>query len=65
MWLLSAHSALALIGAMAGIVLAREFTGLPPLVAIIGGGLAGAVLTGLLLSQVADRIERRLHRMGG
>jgi hypothetical protein len=65
MWLLSARTALSLIGAAAGIALAREFTGLSPLVAVIVGALAGSALAGLALSPVADRIDRTLHRMGG
>jgi hypothetical protein len=65
MWLLSARTALSLIGAAAGIALARKFTGLPPLVAVIVGALAGSALAGLALSPVADRIDRALHRMGG
>ena len=65
MWLLSARTALSLIGAVIGIALAREFTGLSPLVAIIVGGLAGSALAGLVLSPVADRVDRALHRMGG
>jgi phosphate/sulfate permease len=65
MWLLSTRTALSLIGAVAGIALAREFTGFSPLVAVIVGALAGSVLAGLVLSPVADRIDRTLHRMGG
>ena len=65
MWLISARTALALIGAAAGIALAREFTGLSPLVAVLVGALAGSALAGLALSPVADRIDRALHRMGG
>jgi hypothetical protein len=65
MWLLSARTALSLIGAAAGVVLAREFTGLSPFVAVIVGALAGSALAGLALSPVADRIDRTLHRMGG
>ena len=65
MWLLSARSALSLIGAAAGITLAREFTDLSPLVAVVVGALAGSALAGLALSPVADRIDRTLHRMGG
>ena len=65
MWLLSARSAVALIGAVGGIALTRELTGLPPLVAVIIGALAGSALAGLVLSPVADRIDRTLHRMGG
>ena len=65
MWLLSARSALSLIGAVTGIALTREFTGLSPLVAVIVGALGGLVLAGLVLSPMADRIDRTLHRMGG
>jgi hypothetical protein len=65
MWLLSARTAVSLIGAAAGIALAREFTGLSPVVAVIIGALAGSALAGLALSPVADRIDRTLHRMGG
>lgn len=65
MWLLSARSALSLVGAVAGIALTREFTGLSPLVAVIVGALGGSVLAGLVLSPMADRIDRILHRMGG
>jgi hypothetical protein len=64
-WLLSARTAVSLIGAVAGIALARELTGLSPLVAVIVGALAGSTLAGLALSPVADRIDRMLHRMGG
>jgi hypothetical protein len=64
-WLLSARTAVSLIGAVAGIALARELTGLSPLVAVIVGALAGSTLAGLALSPVADRIDRTLHRMGG
>jgi hypothetical protein len=65
MWLFSARTAFSLIGAVAGIALTREFTGLSPLVAVIIGALAGSALAGLVLSPVADRIDRALHRMGG
>ena len=64
MWLLSARTAVALIGAVGGIVLARELTDLSPLVAVIVGALAGSALAGLVLGGVADRIDRHLHRMG-
>jgi hypothetical protein len=65
MWLLSTRAALSLIGAVAGIALVREFTGLSPLVAVIVGAIAGSAVAGLALSPVADRIDRALHRMGG
>jgi hypothetical protein len=65
MWLLSARTAISLVGGVAGIALTREFTGLSPLVAVIVGALAGSALAGLMLSPVADRIDRTLHRMGG
>jgi hypothetical protein len=65
MWFLSARTALSLIGAAAGIVLAREFTGLSPPVAVIVGALAGSALAGVGLGRVANRIDRALHRMGG
>ena len=65
MWLLSARTALSLIGGVGGIALMREFTGLSPLVAVIVGGFAGSALAGLVLSPMADRIDRTLHRMGG
>jgi hypothetical protein len=64
-WLLSARSAVSLIGAFAGIALAREFTDLAPLVAVVVGALVGSALAGLVLAPVADRIDRTLHRMGG
>ena len=65
MWLVSARTALSLIGAAAGIVVAREFTGLSPLLAVIIGAVAGSALAGLALSPIADRIDSSLHRMGG
>jgi hypothetical protein len=64
-WLVSARTALSLIGAVAGIAFVREFTGLSPIVAVIAGALAGSALAGVVLSPVADRIDRTLHRMGG
>jgi uncharacterized membrane protein len=65
MWLLSARTAFSLIGAVAGIAFTREVIGLSPLVAVIVGALVGSALAGLVLSPLADRIDRTLHRMGG
>lgn len=65
MWLLPVRGTLALIGAVVGIVAARERVGLAPVVAVVVGGVVGSALAGLALGPVADRIEEGLHRMGG
>lgn len=65
MWLLSARTTFALIGAAAGIALVRELTGLPPVAALIVGAVAGSALAGVALGPVAERIDSALHRMGG
>ena len=65
MWLLSAHTALGLLGALAGIVLARTVTDLTPIVAVVVGGFAGWTLAAIVLGPAAERLDRMLHRMGG
>jgi hypothetical protein len=65
MWLLSAHTALGLLGALAGIVLARAVTDLTPIVAVVVGGFAGWTLAAIVLGPAAERLDRMLHRMGG
>ena len=65
MWLLSAQTALGLLGALAGIVLVRAVTDLAPVVAVLGGGFAGWTIAAIVLGPAAERLDRVLHRMGG
>jgi hypothetical protein len=51
--------------AFAGAALALALTDLSPPLAALVGGVAGWVLSSLLLGAAADRLDRRLHRMGG
>lgn len=65
MWLASARTVLAFAGALLGATLLRALTDLPPLAALLLGGLAGSALLTLLLGGAADRLDASLHRMGG
>jgi hypothetical protein len=60
----SVGTAVSLAGAFVGAALVLSFTGLSrPLAVLIGAG-AGWVLSSLVLSAAAERLDRRLHRMG-
>lgn len=65
MWLLSAQTALGLLGALAGVVLMRGVTDLAPIVALVVGGFAGWTVAAVVLGPAAERLDRMLHRMGG
>ena len=55
---------MSLAGAFVGALLALKLTGLSaPLAALLGAG-AGWVLASLILGGAAERLDRRLHRMG-
>jgi hypothetical protein len=64
-WLVSVGTAVSLAAALVGAVLARALTDLSPLLAVLIGGVAGWVLSSLFLGAAAERLDRRLHRMGG
>jgi hypothetical protein len=53
-----------LAGAFAGVVLALELTDLSRPLAVLIGGAAGWILAALVLGGPAERLDRRLHRMG-
>jgi hypothetical protein len=63
--LVSAGTAVSLTGALVGAALVRALTDLSPLLAVLIGGAAGWVLFSVLLGGAAERLDRRLHRMGG
>jgi hypothetical protein len=50
---------------MAGAALALILTDLSPVLAILIGATTGWVLSSLVLGPTAERLDRRLHRMGG
>jgi len=52
-------------GAVVGAALARALTDLSPPFALVVGGVAGWLLSSLVLGAAAERLDRRLHRMGG
>lgn len=62
MQLLSAHAALALFIAVVVFILLAAI-GVPLLIAVIAGGLAGWLLTQTVFRGVADRAERWLTTM--
>jgi hypothetical protein len=64
-WLVSVGTTVSLMGAFVGAVLVRALTDLSPLLAVVIGGFAGWVLAALVLGGAAERLDRRLHRMGG
>jgi hypothetical protein len=53
------------LGAFAGTIVALALTDLSPPLAVVTGGAAGWILFSLLLGGAAERLDRRLHRMGG
>ena len=57
--------AVSLFGALVGAFLARALTDLSPALAVVIGGAAGWILFSVVLGAVAERLDRRLHRMGG
>jgi hypothetical protein len=65
MWLVSAPTALALAGAVAGMVALRELTELPAIAATLLGALGGAGAATLLFGRAAERLDASLHRAGG
>jgi hypothetical protein len=52
-------------GAFVGSALVLALTDLSPPVAVLIGATAGWLLSSLLLGGAAERLDRRLHRMGG
>ena len=62
---MSAPTAVALWGAVAGAALALALTDLSPPLAVMVGGAAGWFLSAAVLGAAAERLDRRLHRMGG
>jgi uncharacterized membrane protein len=63
--LLSAVTAVSLWGALVGAALVLALTELSPLVAVLVGAAAGWVVSSIVLGAAAERLDRRLHRMGG
>jgi len=51
-------------GAFAGAALALRFTDLSRPLALLVGAVAGWLLFSLVLGGAAERLDRRLHRMG-
>ena len=64
-WLVSVPTAVSFCGAVVGAALARALTDLSPPFALVVGGVAGWLLSSLVLGAAAERLDRRLHRMGG
>ena len=64
-WLWSVGTAVSLWGAFIGAALALALTDLSPPLAVLIGAAAGWLLSSLVLGGVAERLDRRLHRMGG
>ena len=64
-WLVSAGTAVSLAGALVGAALVRALTDLSPPLAVLIGGVAGWIVSSVLLGAAAERLDRRLHRMGG
>jgi hypothetical protein len=60
----SVPTAVSLAGAFIGAVLALKLTGLSPVPAALLGAVAGWLLASLFLGGAAERLDRRLHRMG-
>jgi hypothetical protein len=63
--LVSVPTAVAFAGAVAGAVLARALTDLSPPLAVLIGGAAGWLVASVVLGAAAERLDKRLHRMGG
>jgi phosphate/sulfate permease len=63
--LVSVGTAASLSGALVGAALALALTDLSQPVAVLVGGVVGWVLSSLILGAAAERLDRRLHRMGG
>ncbi len=64
-WLWSVGTAVSLSGALVGAALALALIDLSAPVAVLIGATAGWVLSSLALGAAAERLDRRLHRMGG
>lgn len=64
-WLWSVGAAVSLSGAFVGAALALTLIDLSPPLAVLIGAAAGWVLASLVLGAAAERLDRRLHRMGG
>jgi hypothetical protein len=63
--LVSVPTAVSFFGAVIGATLARALTNLSLPVALIIGGVAGWLLSSIVFGAPAERLDRRLHRMGG
>jgi hypothetical protein len=64
-WLVSVGTTVSLLAALVGAALAVALIDLSRPVAAVIGAAAGWVLSSLVLGAPADRLDRRLHRMGG
>ena len=62
--MVSVPTAVYFCGAVIGAGLARALTNLSPPFALVVGGIAGWLLSSLVLGAAAERLDRRLHRMG-
>jgi uncharacterized membrane protein YeaQ/YmgE (transglycosylase-associated protein family) len=62
---MSVPAAVSLFGALIGAALVLALTNLSPPLAVLIGAVAGWVLSSLVLGAAAERLDRRLHRMGG
>jgi hypothetical protein len=61
---MSVGTALSLTGAFVGAALALKLTDLSRPLAVLIGAAAGWLLSSLVLGGAAERLDRRLHRMG-
>lgn len=65
MWLVSVPTAAAVWAAVVGAVAMRALTGIPAPADLIAGAVGGWLVGTLILGPPAERLDRRLHRMGG
>ena len=63
-WLVSVGTAVSLCAALVGAALALALLDVSPPLAILIGATAGWVLSSIVLGGAAERLDRRLHRMG-
>jgi hypothetical protein len=58
-------TAVSLLGAMAGAAVALVLIDLSPPLTVLIGAIAGWILFSIVLGPAAERLDRKLHRMGG
>ena len=64
-WLVSVGTAVSFFAAVVGAALALAVMNVPPALAVIIGAATGWVLSSLVFGAAAERLDRRLHRIGG